>query len=405
MAGGDTFETIARKTYGVESEAFRIAAANPGAQEPLTPGTLLAIPPLPGAPLSSVSDALAQNRDEVAILIDGVRFRLWTEVRITRSIDSIDTAEFSAPFDEANSRFREIFRPFSFKSVVITVGGEPFFTGTLVGVAPLLESNRRIVTATCYATPGVLDDCTAPASAYPIEFNEQRLTDIAQTLLAPFGIESQFDADAGPVFERVACSPGRTILSFLTDLAIQRNLIIASSPRGELVFKQSVSGGAPAAILEQGKPPLLSITPVFNPRKYYSHVTGLEPVVVGLQGSQFTVKNPLLRGVVRPHTYQSSDAFSADLGASVEAKMGRMFGNMVAYQLEVPTWRTSAGDLWESNTIIRVEAPGAMIYAPYDLIVRAVTFGRDSRNESALLELVLPGSFSGEIPEALPWDG
>jgi nucleoid-associated protein YgaU len=46
---GDTFERVARKVYGDDLRASQVAAANPDAAEPLTPGTELTIPALPVA--------------------------------------------------------------------------------------------------------------------------------------------------------------------------------------------------------------------------------------------------------------------------------------------------------------------------------------------------------------------
>ena len=81
-----------------------------------------------------------------------------------------------------------------------------------------------------------------------------------------------------------------------------------------------------------------------------------------------------------------------------------MFGNMAGFAATVATWRDPNGDLWAPNTTVTLVAPGAMVYTEFEFIIRAVQFSRDSRETTATLELVLPGSFSGEIPETLPWD-
>lgn len=400
----DTFESIARKKYGNEKEANRIAKANPGVVEPLTVGTALIVPVSPDAPENIQQAADSSTEDEVAILIEGKRFRFWDKVRITRSIDTMDTVEFGAPFDSGLPDFREAFRPFSFKPMTITVGEAPLFTGTMVAVNPVIENSQKIIAVSGYSLPGVLNDCTSPASAFPLEFDNQGLREIATTLAAPFGISVVFQADQGAVFERVASEPGKKVLAFLTELAKQRNLIISSSPRGELVFLQSSEAGQPVARLEQGAPPILSVAPFFFPQEYYSHITGIEPVIVGLAGSQFTVKNPRLLGVTRPLTFNSPDTLDADVKASVEAKAGRMFGNMASYSVRVVGWRDPSGKLWEPNTSIKLLAPDAMIYNEYEFTVRSVEFNRDRATETATLNLVIPGSFSGKIPEALPWD-
>ena len=87
---GDTFESIARKVYGDERRARLIAQANPGVVEPLAPGTVLATPPAPGAPADKIPQAPTATGNEVALLIGGTRFRFWSDMRITRSLDAMD---------------------------------------------------------------------------------------------------------------------------------------------------------------------------------------------------------------------------------------------------------------------------------------------------------------------------
>lgn len=401
---GDTFETIARKQYGSEEFAPNVAKANPGVMEPLTSGTSLVTPALPGAPVDKPQEAPAQGVNEVAIFIDDKRFRFWDAVRIIRALDTMDTVEFSAPMESTLPFFTQSFRPFSFKPIVITVDGDPLFNGTGVGVTPVLQSDRKLISVSGYSLPGVLNDCTAPASAYPLEFNGLGLRDIANTLAALFGLSVVFDVDQGDVFDRVALEPGKRVFTFLAELARQRNLIIASTSAGELIFWQSIDAGQPRAELAQGESPVISITPFFSPQEFYSHVTGIEPVIIGLAGSQFTVQNPRLKGVVRPMTFEAEDTLEASLKSAVEAKAGRMFGNMVSYELRLNTWRDLIGRLWEPNTTIILQAPDAMIFNPYEFVIRSVDFNRNPKIETATLNLVIPGSFNGVIPETLPWD-
>lgn len=401
---GDTFDSIARKRYGSGTDAGRIARANPGVSEPLTAGTVVTVPSQPDAPRDLQSQSPATTLDEVALLIDGQRFRFWDRIRVTRSMDALDTVEFGAPFDHETPGFRDTFRPFSFKSAVINVGGEPLFTGTMVDITPALGDDMKTIAVSGYATPGVLNDCTAPASDYPLEFNGQTLRAIAEALLAPFGLAAVFQADAGPPFERVALQPGKNILEFLADLAKQRSLVVASTERGELLFWQGVEPGRPVARLAQGAPPLLSVAPSFSPQKYYSHVTGIEPVTVGLSGGQYTARNPHLEGVLRPHTFEAPDAQDADIQTTVDAKAGRMFANVASYSIRVATWRDPNGDIWAPNTTLKLLAPGAMIYTEYEFTVRSVAFDEDEETQTATLELIIPGGFSGITPEALPWD-
>lgn len=400
---GDTFSLISRKVYGVESWASRISRANPGVIEPITAGTTLAIPEIPSDDLGKRATAPANVPDEVSLTVGGRRFRFWSSMRIIRALDSIDIVEFNAPFDPDAPDYREIFEPFTFKRMEIAVGGNPLFTGTLVSSPPVMGDNETTISASGYGLPGVLQDCTVPAGDELREFGGLNLQAIAKEVTAPFGLNVIFEADPGPVFETVSFTTATKILPFLAKLAKQRKLVINSTERGALRFLTAIESGVPIAQLQQGAPPVLSVLPFFNPQEYYSHITGIEPVLVGLAGSQFTVKNPFLPGVIRPLNFEAWDTETSNVKSAVEAKSGRMFGNMASYSVVVNTWRDPAGELWAPNTIISLLAPDAMVYSPYSFVIRSIEFSRDAVSESATLNLVIPGSFSGKLPTGLPW--
>lgn len=404
---GDTFDLLARRAYGDDQQAALLRSANPGAVEPFEAGVVLTVPDQPNAPQNRPPTIQADNDSEVALLINGKRFRFWTGISITRAIDSMDTLSISAPFDPADAQFRATFRPFAFAPVNVNVGGAPLFTGTMVSPEPDLKEDGRTVAAACYSVPAVMGDCTAPASAYPLEWDNAGLRTIAEAAAAPFGLTVVFaeGVEEGAVFERVALRPGEKVLPFLIKLAQQRGLLVSSTERGELLFTKSVEPGAPVARLAEGASPLVDVVPVFNPQDYYSEITGIEPVVVGLRGGQVTVRNPRLRGIVRPLAFEVSDTVNADIEAACNAKAGRMFANVVNYSCNVSTWRDPNGEIWKPNTTVTIDAPGAMIYGEYEFLVRAVTLARTSDGgELATLALTIPGAFSSQIPEALPWE-
>ncbi len=402
---GDTFSNVSRKIYGTEENEGFLIQVNPGATEPLTPGTQLITPVDPNAPTDLIQTADATDEDTVSILIDGKLFSSWHRMRMTRRLDGMSTAELTAPFEPDSAEAREVFRPFTYKTIVIYIGDEPQFTGTIVAVDPITELKQRTVTLMAYSLPGVLEDCTASVSSYPIEFNNQDLRAIATTLARPFGIGVVFLSQPGAVFEQVQLGAGRKVLDFLADLGRQRGLIANDSSAGELRFWNSTDTIQTEAQFVEGASPLVSITPQFNGQNYFSHITGIEPVRLGpTSGGKFTVKNSRLLAPFRPHVFEVTDAQDGELKTAVEAKAARMFGNMVAYSAQLSTWRDPEGFLFLPNSKVGVDAPGAMIYGAFDFITRAVTFEATAKTRTASLELVLPGSFDSKIPERLPWD-
>lgn len=346
--------------------------------------------------------------NSVAVTIGGKRFRYWTNIQFSRSIDNIDTVELSAPFDPNVKEQRETFRPFSYQPFGMTIDDNPVFTGTLIPCAPEVDPESTTVSIGAYSLPGVLGDSPAPASSLPLEFKGQNLHEIAGTLASLFGVEIVAEVSPGPIFKKVILESDAKILPWLADLAKQRGQIINNDGIGRLRFwtaLDSLSMGEPVASLEQGAPPVVSIKPKFNYTDYYSEITGIQPVKVRAKKSnKYTVKNTLLSDVFRPYVFRVDQSVDADLETAVRGKLGRMFANMVQYTVTVVTWRDFNGSLWEPNTPVQVYYPGAMIYRPYTFVIKEVTFDITPDSETATLELMLPGSFTANEPGGMPWD-
>ena len=189
---GDTFESIARRVYGIASKSTLISNANPGVVLPLVAGVELTAPDDPAAPKNLVNVGATSDKDLVTIRIDGEIFTFWESVSFSRSIDGIHQVVFTAPFESSDSNFQRIFKPFSYKIVEMFVGGVLEFTGRMIVPAPSLEANRKSLTLMCYSLPGVLVDCQIPSSVYPVEYIGINLTEIATSICESFGLGCRF---------------------------------------------------------------------------------------------------------------------------------------------------------------------------------------------------------------------
>lgn len=372
--------------------------------------------------------------EKVGIVIDGERFENFTEVEFNRSIDTFSTMGFLAPFEADRKEFRKLFRPFSYRSVNGLIEDKVRFTGTLMQADPVITPDSKAVSVSCYSLPAAMCDCCPPGSAYPLEFKGMTILQIGQTLASKFGLIAKIDANVsddesahafqktklkrgprggrgkrGNKFARVALEPGDDAHGFLVKLASQIGLVMADNEVGNLVFSDSdATLGKPVAIFKEGQSPFVALKPEFHPQAYYSEITAFTPVKVRNKGSRHTEFNPFTRGknIVRPHCFKLDNLLSpADAPAACFQRLGRMFGNMVSWSLEaIPTWRDPYGDLWNPNTTIKITAPDAMIYRETEMLIRDVTLRQDAGGETASLRLVLPGAFSGAMPEFLPWD-
>lgn len=389
---GDTYESIAFRYFADSSRAGEIAAANPDTPT-LSAGAQVTLPPL---------QVSTRGTSGLAINVDGRTLSAWGDFSVVRSVDSVDAVEVLTPYNPDKPADVRAFRPFSFAPVGVALDGVRLFTGTLVGVMPRSEPGRRDVQLGCYAVPGTLLDC-CPAPDTPAEFTDQGLAQIARTVCAPFGVSVVFDGPAGAKFDTVALKHTVRAFDFLADLARQRGLLLGSNADGDLVFRR-VGLSAPVATLSEDLAPVVSVVPTFSPQEYYSHVTGLESVVEGTDGSQYTVKNPRLAGVFRPHVFAPPLVEGGDMAAAVAAEAGRMLAGAVQYQVTLAAWRTPEGALYSPGDTVRLTAPGAMCPRPFDFLVRSVRLrsAAGQGGQTAELDLVLPGAFSGE-EGPVPW--
>jgi prophage tail gpP-like protein len=85
-------------------------------------------------------------------------------------------------------------------------------------------------------------------------------------------------------------------------------------------------------------------------------------------------------------------------------KFGKMLGEMVSYDIVLIGWRDKYNKLFEPNTFINLCSPDNMIYTDYKFLIKSVVLQLGNDNKTTKINLVLPESYSGNIPKVLPWE-
>jgi prophage tail gpP-like protein len=357
------------------------------------------------------------EREDVDIVIGDERdartgrtgdyYGYWQDVEITRSIDTYSTVSFKAPFEPSRPEFRRTFRPFSYQRLECLINLETIFTGVLLGVDPSFDANSRNVSVTGQSKPAVLGDVNMPpldvGKSY--QFGGFGLREIAKQVCDPFGIRVVYLSDDVKPFKKLKLDIDKKPQEFLVDLAKQRDLVITDTTAGDMLLWSSVEPGNPVATLVEGKQPFTKVTPSFSPQDYFSDLTGYGKKKKGFGEVRWTAGNPWLLTSVRPKVFKLEDSERADVPEATRAELGRMFAKIASYKVEdLPTWRDPKGNLFTPNTTIKVHAPSAMIYQPYEFLIKDVILKQTANGQTATLELVMPGVFSGQAPASLPWD-
>lgn len=352
--------------------------------------------------------------DLVELTIEGKPWAFFDDLEIHRGLDTHPSVGFAAPFDVERREVRDTFRQMQYQSLDVHVGGEQLFSGTLVEINPASTSEGWTVACAGYSLPAKLEKVNLPASMLPFEASGLGLQEIATRLAGAYGISVVMQGDPGAKFAKVKTRSKRIdtkfdhdqkIDDFLIELARQRGKVRTSDTQGRLVFWESVKPGNPRARFVEGQPGAVAIVPTFSPDEYYSEITGFTTAKRGSAGSKFTVRNERLAGrPLRALSFRLDDVEKADAPKAVRAKLGRMFGNAVSYVVNVPSWRDPRGVLWSPNSTITVLSPHAMIYRETELLIRDIYLRSSEKELTASLGCVLPGAFSGEVPDRMPWD-
>jgi prophage tail gpP-like protein/phage tail protein X len=419
VVSGDTLGAISIRYLGTFSKWRKIVDANPQLANRRTasdgspliyPGDNLIIPEdvteKPAAPQTAQTVALSDNEQDVSIVIDGKKFTGFTGYEINLCCDSFDTFSFSAPFDIAVKDIKAAITPFAFKPCEVYYLGDLLFKGYLLTPDPELSAEATEITLQGYPLCGVLNDCTIPPSKYPIEYYNVTLKDIADPVADVYGIKVVYKDGPGDPFTEITIEPNEKVLSFLLKLAQQRKFLFTNDENGRLVFYKAAKETA-FMQFKEGKLPLLSISPHFNAQGFYSHVTGHTKNDSLVDPLSYTYENKYLidRGVIRHETIMIDDAETqSDLENAVKAHAGRMFAECISYSLKCDTHLNEKGKLFKKGMTVCIEAPGAMITRQTNFTARNIKLLRDGNGKTAELELVLPGSFTDELPEVLPWE-
>jgi prophage tail gpP-like protein len=418
VESGDTLGAISIRYLGSFSKWNKIVTANPqlsgrrklaDGSPVIYPGDILAIPDedksaIPPAPQTQTVE-LSNSEQDISIVIGGYKFLGFTGYELNFGYDSFDTFSFTAPFDIASKAIADVIQPFTFKNCEVYYNGKLKMKGTLLTPDPELTGEAKEITLQGYPLCGILNDCTVPLAQYPAEYAGLDIKQIAGPICDAYGIKVLFDGDTGGTFEKVSVEPTEKVLNFLVKLSKQRNLLFTNDANGRLLFF-SPKDERPFAAFEEGKTPLLSIKPKFNAQAFYSHIIGFSKADANHEADQYVYENKYLtqKGITRCQTIIADDADEGSLEAAVKAYAGRMFADCVSYELECEGHVNQDKEVFKKGMTVCVKAPGAMIRRETNFVARNIKMKRTIEGKTTSMTLVLPGSWSGNIPEVLPWE-
>ena len=223
-------------------------------------------------------------------------------------------------------------KPLTYPKVEIYHDDVLILTGTILNQNYSDEAKPTLVSVTGYSIAGVLDDCTIPLSAMPMELNNMSLKEICEKLLPLYDIAFSFENSVAELmnkkFEKVNFDYDKTIKSIIIELATERGIFVNHTAKGEVRFTDSSAHNL--KIVEHFEDyGTMKMDLDVNGQGMHSEISMLAGTSdSNITEGEVTLKNPYCT-VKRPVIYKMSTGDSIDVNEAVRLKLSAELRNIV----------------------------------------------------------------------------
>ena len=364
------------------------------------------------------------------VKIGGVVISDFITNELTFSYDSVaDVFSFTFPFFEYwevsdRNKIRDYFKPLAYKSVsVYDDNRRLLLTGTILNHKFKDTVNGTELSISGYSKTGILDDCpNVPRSdQQSSEANEQRalssnfanltFLEFVKALVAPFGIGVEVDelvqAKMDEVFEQQTTEVSDSVAATLSKLATLKNVVMRTTPAGNLRFTQIDPQLKPVAKFATGDGVVNDITLDVNGQKMHSeiHIAGTVDISEdegedqAKTGNTMVILNPLITTITRPGMgKQGSETGSVE--ATAKAALAEELKN-VQMTINCKGWKNVDEGTLSPGQLISVKAAGCYLYEYQTFLVRSIQLKENSDGKSSTITCVLPQTMTGDTPNLI----
>jgi len=332
------------------------------------------------------------------IKIENKFFNHFSNLTLKFNLDTFASVfSFDARFDPFNVEHQKIFKPLTYPKIEIFSNDmDLLLTGNIVNNDFMSTKTPQLVSFSGYTKSGILEDVTIPDSVYPLEKNNQSLSEISAQLLKPFEIgqliERNVSNEMNLVYEKAVAQPTQSVASFLTQLASQRNIVIGHTKKGDVYYFKAFIGSKPVKSYDSSN--LLSSKMAINGRAFHSDIT------VRRQPSDENVGVSTVDGVKNPNVEQIRSVCkilsSGDDTSTTQAAQNVLAAELRGIQLglELPKIDTSI----LCGQIIEFINPELFIYKKQKFVINEIIYKEDSEADTMTVNCLTPEAFTGGIP-------
>ena len=362
-----------------------------------------------------------------------VNLEYFNNVDVTLKYDSVASSfvvEFY--FDPKNEAHAEMACVSHFHECILQHEGETLITGFILSQQFTKDKVKRLAKIAGYSKPGVLGDCDIPTKV-DWQYNGLTLTEITKKIIAPFRLglviqgvkaeklteklvapDQQEEETKEPTFQspfettskvdkkiqRINVRDNKNCLSFLTELALQRGIILSHDRNGNLLFASPNTRKEPIVHIEDGMPGV-EIDMTFNGQGIHSHIEVIKQSDVR-GGDPIMLPEPLrnpycpVAYVYRPKVLVQSSGDVNDIEDFARMGLADELRN-ISFTIKLDRWKIN-NKLIKPGDMITITSPENYVYKKARLFIEEVNFKGDSKETVATLKCVLPEVYNKEIP-------
>ena len=332
------------------------------------------------------------------IKIENKFFNHFSNLTLKFNLDTFASVfSFDARFDPDNVEHQKIFKPLTYPKIEIFSNDmDLLLTGNIVNNDFMSTKTPQLVSFSGYTKSGILEDVTIPDSVYPLEKNNQSLSEISAQLLKPFGIsqviESNVSNKMNLVYEKAVAQPSQSVASFLTQLASQRNIVIGHTNKGSVYYFKAFIGSKPVRSYDSSN--LLSSKMAINGRAFHSDITVRRQPSDENKGVSTldSVRNPNVRQIRSVCKILSSGDDTSTIEAAQNVLAAELRGIQLALELPKIDYELLCGQ------IIEFINPELFIFKKQKFVINEIIYKEDGEADTMTINCLTPEAFTGGIP-------
>ena len=336
-----------------------------------------------------------------------VNVKFFNSFSLDLKYDSVaSTFNFRFYFDPMNKQHAELACVSHFHEAIVEHNGETLITGFILTQKFIQSSVKNMVEIAGYSKTGVLGDCEIPPSLYPLQNDGLSLEQIATRLIAPFRLKLINNAGAtlnksvNKKIKKTTASHSQNIISYLSEIAQQRNVVLTHNEFGDLVITDAKTDGLPIMDIKKGGLIGTTLELTFNGQPIHSHITIIKQASAdGGNGGEYTIRNPYcpVAYVYRPRVIEQSSGDEFTVQETAANALALELKNITLI-VTIDMWDLN-GKIIRPNNTITVYSPEIFLYKKTTWFIESINYTGNEKETIATLTCVLPEVYNKKIPK------